>query len=154
MNETGISLENCFHRECLDVHVGLHQGGKVGRDATDARLFAKVWRFIWYKDSEPKLSLTREHQVEHEAYVVLLAGRTGARVPDLVAAGLAGWRDDALHLVRNPAGVRLADVEPERQTDAALDDPWANQGGGSKASAAASSGNSTSATASPARPPE
>ncbi len=51
----------------------------VGRDATDARLFAKLWRFVWYKDSGPTLSLTREHQVEHEAYVLFLAGRTGAR---------------------------------------------------------------------------
>jgi uncharacterized membrane protein YbhN (UPF0104 family) len=100
----------------------------VGRDATDARLFAKVWRFIWYKDSEPTLSLTRVHQVEHEAYVVLLALRTGARVPDLVAAGLAGWRDDALLAVRNPPGARLPDVGPERLTDAVLDDAWANLG--------------------------
>ena len=98
----------------------------VGRDATDARLFAKIWRFIWYKDAEPTLSLTREHQVEHEGYVVLLAGHTGARVPDLVAAGLAGWRDDALLVVRNPAGATLLDLEPERVTDAVLDDAWAN----------------------------
>ncbi len=98
----------------------------VGRDATDARLFAKLWRFVWYKDSEPTLSLTREHQVEHEAYIVLLAGRTGARVPDLVAAGLAGWRDDAVVVVRNPAGTSLHDAEAERVTDAVLDDAWAN----------------------------
>lgn len=98
----------------------------VGRDATDARLFAKLWRFIWYKDSEPTLSLTREHQVEHEGYVVLLAGHTGARVPNLVAAGLAGWRDDALLVVRNPSGATLLDVAPERVTDAVLDDAWGN----------------------------
>ena len=36
MNEPRIPLEDCFHRKCLNVHVGLHQGGKVGRDATDA----------------------------------------------------------------------------------------------------------------------
>ena len=98
----------------------------VGRDATDARLFAKLWRFIWYKDSGPTLTLTRANQVEHEAYVVLLAGRTGARVPDVVAAGLAGWRDDALLVVRNPAGSTLRDVEPARVTEAVLDDAWTN----------------------------
>ena len=98
----------------------------VGRDATDARLFAKLWRFIWYKDSGPTLSLTREHQVEHQAYVLFLAGRTGARLPDVVAAGLAGWRDDAIVVVRNPPGVRLSELEPERVTDAVLDDAWTN----------------------------
>ena len=100
----------------------------VGRDATDAHLFAKAWRFAWYKDSGPTLTLTREHQVEHRAYVLLLAGRTGARVPDLVAVGLAGWRDDAVLAVRNRPGVRLSDVEPAQVTDAVLDDAWANLG--------------------------
>ena len=98
----------------------------VGRDSTDARLFAHAWRFVWYKDSGPTLTLTREHQVEHRAYVLLLAGQTGARVPDLVAVGLAGWRDDAVLAVRNRPGVRLSDVDPERMTDAVLDDTWAN----------------------------
>jgi undecaprenyl-diphosphatase len=98
----------------------------VGRDGTDAQLFAKLWRFIWYKDSGPRLSLTREQQVEHQAYVLFLARRTGARLPDVVAAGLAGWRDDAIVVVRNPPGVRLSGVEPERVTDAILDDAWAN----------------------------
>ncbi len=100
----------------------------VGRDATDARLFAQAWRFVWYKDSGPTLTLTREHQVEHRAYVLLLAGQTRARVPGLVAVGLAGWRDDAVLAVRNPPGVRLSDVEPEHVTDAVLDDAWANLG--------------------------
>jgi glycosyltransferase 2 family protein len=98
----------------------------VGRDSTDARLFAKLWRFVWYKDSGPTLSLTREHQVEHQAYVLFLAGRTGARLPDVVAAGLAGWRDDAIVVVRNPPGVSLSGVEPERVADAVLDDAWTN----------------------------
>ena len=47
-------------------------------------------------------------------------------MPDLVAAGLAGWRDDALLVVRNPAGATLLDVAPARVTDAVLDDAWAN----------------------------
>jgi uncharacterized membrane protein YbhN (UPF0104 family) len=98
----------------------------VGRDGTDAQLFAKLWRFIWYKDSGPRLSLTREQQVEHQAYVLFLARRTGARLPDVVAAGLAGWRDDAIVVVRNPPGVSLSGVEPESVTDAILDDAWAN----------------------------
>lgn len=100
----------------------------VGRDATDAKLFAKLWRFVWYKDSGPTLSLTREQHVEHEAYVLLLARRSGARLPDVVAAGVAGARDDAVLVVRNPRGAPLANVEPERITDAVLDDAWSNLG--------------------------
>ena len=96
----------------------------VGRDSSDAHLASKLWRFLWYKDSEPTLTLTRGYQIEHQAYVLLLAGRTGARVPDLVAAGLAGWRDDAVLVVRNPEGDRLTDVDPERLTDSVLDDAW------------------------------
>lgn len=100
----------------------------VGRDGTDARLFAKLWHFLWYKDSGPTLSLTRENQVEHQAYVLLLAQRSGARLPDVVAAGVAGARDDAVLVVRNPGGDPLTEVEPERITDAVLDDAWANLG--------------------------
>ena len=29
----------------------------IGRDANDARLFAKAWRSLWYKDSGPTLTL-------------------------------------------------------------------------------------------------
>ena len=100
----------------------------VGRDSTDARLLAKVWRFIWYKDSGPTLSRTRTAQVEHQAYVLFLAGRTGAKVPELVVAGLAGWRDDALVVVRNPPGTSLQETESGRLTDAVLDDAWTNLG--------------------------
>lgn len=98
----------------------------LGRDSTDARLFHKLWRFVWYKDSGPTLSLTRMGQVEHEAYVLLLAARTGARVPDVVAAGVSGARDDAVLVARNPAGHRLTELDPDLVTDAVLDDAWAN----------------------------
>ncbi len=100
----------------------------VGRDAADARLLAKLWRFVWYKDSGPTLSLTREGQVEHEAYVLLLARRSGAHIPDVVAAGVAGDRDDAVLVVREPAGVPLTAAGAGAITDAVLDDGWANLG--------------------------
>jgi undecaprenyl-diphosphatase len=96
----------------------------VGRDSSDAHLLAKLWRFVWYKDSQSTMTLTRAHQVEHQAYVLLLARRTAAVVPELVAAGLAGWRDDALLVVRNPAGRRLSDVDAEAVTDVVLDRAW------------------------------
>ena len=39
-----------------------------GRDAHDAQLLAKLFRFVAYRDSGPTLTLTRVQQVEHEAY--------------------------------------------------------------------------------------
>lgn len=100
----------------------------VGRDSTDARLFAKLWRFVWYKDAGPTVSLRRGHQVEHEALILLLATRSGARVPELIAVGVAGARDDALLVVRHPAGPTLEDIDADRVTDSVLDDAWANLG--------------------------
>ena len=100
----------------------------VGRDSTDAQLFAKLWRFVWYKDAAPRLSLRRDQQVEHDALVLLLATRSGARVPELVAVGVAGARDDALLVVRNPAGPRLADLDADQLDDALLGDVWTNLG--------------------------
>ncbi len=98
----------------------------VGRDSTDARLFAKLWRSVWYKDTGPTVSLRRGQQVEHQALVLLLAQRSGAVVPDLLAVGIAGARDDALLVVRNPPGRTLADIAPDEIDDAVLDDAWAN----------------------------
>jgi hypothetical protein len=50
-------------------------------NAADARLLAKAGRFVWYRDSGPSLTITRLQQVEHEAYLTLLAGQAGAVVP-------------------------------------------------------------------------
>ena len=51
----------------------------IGRDEADARLLAKLWRFLFYLDSGPRLTLTRLQQVEHEAYLMLVAREAGAR---------------------------------------------------------------------------
>ena len=67
-----------------------------GRDASDAQLLAKTARFLFYRDSGPTLALTRRQQVEHEAYLTLMAARAGARVPAVLAAGPAGPAHDAL----------------------------------------------------------
>jgi glycosyltransferase 2 family protein len=97
----------------------------VGRDSTDARLLAKLWRFVWYKDAGPTLTLGRSQQVEHSALVLLLAERSGARVPELVAVGVAGARDDALLVVQDPPGRPLGD-HGEGLDDEVLADVWAN----------------------------
>ena len=81
-----------------------------------------VWRFLWYRDGGPTLSLTRLQQVEHEAFLTLLAGIREVPVAGTVAAGLdAGG--DAL-LVTERFGQGLDEVGAEA-TDAQLAAVWA-----------------------------
>ncbi len=98
----------------------------IGRDASDARLLAKFWRAIWYKDSGPTLQLTRAEQLEHRAYLLLLALRADVPVSEVVIAGVAGAKDDAVLVLREPEGEALVSTEPERITDAVLDSAWSN----------------------------
>ena len=102
---------------------GAHFGGATsgpidvslyGRDAHDAQLVAKLLRFVFYRGSGPTLTITRSQQVEHEAYLTLLAARAGVRAPDVaMVAGTAGPAGDALLVTRPPPGRALADLLPE-----------------------------------------
>ncbi len=83
-----------------------------GRDASDAQLLAKTARFALYRDSGPTLALTRRQQVEHEAYLIMMAERAGASVPEVLVAGPAGPARDALLVTRPPPGRPLADFTP------------------------------------------
>ena len=83
-----------------------------GRDAADAQLLSKTTRFLLYRDSGPTLTFTRRQQVEHEAYLTLMADRAGARVATVLAAGPAGPAKDALLVTRPPPGRRLAELAP------------------------------------------
>ena len=81
-----------------------------GRDAWDGQLVVSVWRFLWYREQGPTLSLTRMQQVEHEAFITLLAERRGALVDPVVAAG-ADSIGDALLVVRR-IGQPLSELAP------------------------------------------
>ena len=83
-----------------------------GRDASDAQLLAKTTRFLLYRDSGPTLTFTRRQQVEHEAYVTLMADRAGARVSRVLAAGPAGPARDALLVTCPPPGRLLSELTP------------------------------------------
>ncbi len=93
-----------------------------GRDAADARLLSKAGRFLFYRDSGPTLSFTRLQQVEHEAYLTLLADRGGVRVPEVIEAAKAGAAGDAVLVSRMPPGSPLTESEVADVTDEALDD--------------------------------
>ncbi len=92
-----------------------------GRDAADAQWLRKVWRFCVFRDSGPTLTLNRQQQVEHEAYLTFLAGHAGVLVPEVVAAGRCGPSRDAALVTRLPAGTRLAELDAEQVSDHDLD---------------------------------
>jgi uncharacterized protein (TIRG00374 family) len=93
-----------------------------GRDASDARVLAKLWRFAVYRDSGPTLILDRLQQVEHEAYLTLMAGRAGVLVPDVLAAGRFGPSHDAALVTRVPAGQALSQAGGAGLADGTLDE--------------------------------
>jgi uncharacterized membrane protein YbhN (UPF0104 family) len=96
-----------------------------GRDATDAQLLTKAWRFVFYRHSGAALALTRIQQVEHESSITQLAARAGARVPEVLAASTLGPSHDAVVITRAPAGQPLAQLDHERVTDTHFDDLFA-----------------------------
>ena len=93
-----------------------------GRDATDARAVAKLWRYCFYRDSGPTLILDRFQQVEHEAYITFMAGRAGVLVPEVLAVGQFGPSGDAAIVSRLPGGPTLAEAHPADVPDSSLDE--------------------------------
>ncbi|HET8787358.1 MAG TPA: lysylphosphatidylglycerol synthase transmembrane domain-containing protein, partial [Actinomycetes bacterium] len=97
-----------------------------GRDAWDGQLLASVWSSLWYRDDGPHLALGRRQQVEHEAFVTLLAERAGVAVLPVVAAGMASQRDALL--VTEITGRPLRTLDPGEVDDELLGGIWANAG--------------------------
>ena len=96
----------------------------IGRDATDAQLLTKVGRFLWYKDSGPVLSFSRQGQIEHRAFALLLAERAGVRVPSVVSASTIGSRGDATLVLDSVKGTTLDQLSQDQITDDFLVDTW------------------------------
>ena len=95
-----------------------------GRDAWDGQLLAAAWTALWYRGDTPHLALGRRQQVEHEAFVTLLAERAGVSVLPVVAAGMAS-EQDAL-LVTEATGRPLRALGPGEIGDELLEGIWAN----------------------------
>jgi uncharacterized protein (TIRG00374 family) len=112
----------------VEQFTGRDEAGKTielsvyGRDASDARMLAKLWRFCLYRDSGPTLILDRLQQVEHEAYLTLMAGRAGVPVPDVLAAGQFGPSRDAALVTRLPDGPALSQADAAGLADGTLDE--------------------------------
>jgi uncharacterized protein (TIRG00374 family) len=96
--------------------------GVYGRDAADARLLTKVGRFVLYRDSGPRLPVTRLQQVEHEAWLTVRAGQAGVSVPEVLEAGVSGPSNDALIVYRLPPAVALSEADTADVADVTLED--------------------------------
>jgi hypothetical protein len=79
-----------------------------GRDAHDTQLVATLWRTVWFRDPGSPAALGRIRQVEHEAFLTLLAGQAGLPTEPVVTAGETA-EGDAL-LVLRPIGRPLTEV--------------------------------------------
>jgi glycosyltransferase 2 family protein len=108
-----------------DTADGIARVKAIGRDQADSRFLAKLWRFVVYRDSGPPLTFTRLHQLEREAYLMLLAREAGVRVPKVIVVGSAGSGSACLAVERVGA-VALGELTPEVITDDVLEEIWAN----------------------------
>ncbi|HYN17822.1 MAG TPA: hypothetical protein VEY96_07045, partial [Actinomycetes bacterium] len=93
-----------------------------GRDAWDGQLIAVTWARLWYRDATRYSGVGRLKQVEHEAFVTLLAERAGVQVQPVVAAGPTDG-GDALLVLQAP-GRPLASLEDDQLDDALLQRLW------------------------------
>jgi uncharacterized protein (TIRG00374 family) len=93
-----------------------------GRDAWDGQFLASIWSSLWNRGEHPSLGFGRLQQVEHEAFVTLLAERAGVPVLPIVAAGMANERDALL--VSEISGRPLGSLDPDEVDDELLQGIW------------------------------
>ena len=91
LEPTGVALVNAVSPDGRQLLVKVY-----GRDAWDGQFLASIWSSMWNRGDRPSLGFGRRQQVEHEAFVTLLAERAGVSVLPIVAAGMANERDALL----------------------------------------------------------
>jgi uncharacterized protein (TIRG00374 family) len=97
-----------------------------GRDAWDGQFLASIWSSLWHRGERPSLGFGRLRQVEHEAFLTLLAERAGIPVLPVVAAGMANERDALL--VSEVTGRPIGSVEPNEVDDELVRNIWRAMG--------------------------
>jgi uncharacterized membrane protein YbhN (UPF0104 family) len=86
-----------------------------GRDAQDAALVNRFWRTVWLRDPGYEVGFGRLQQVEHEAFVTLLAQQADVLTNVVVTAG-ATETDDAVLVLRS-IGRPLTDLTETDQIE-------------------------------------
>lgn len=96
----------------------------MGRDQRDADLLYRLGRFLAFRETGDEAPFaTPKHQLEHEAYLALLATRAGVRVPEVVLSTSTG-DETWLEAQRFVDAVPLSRLDPDRIDDALLTDLW------------------------------
>ena len=116
---TSVSRLNGVVRVRAEAGDGADLDVKIyGRDAWDGQLLVTVWRQFWYRQGGQTLTLSRLQQVEHEAFLTLLAERRAVNTYSVVAAGTNVIGDAVLVVERR--GHVLLDADPlsDRQVTA------------------------------------
>jgi glycosyltransferase 2 family protein len=91
----------------------------LGRDAQDTQWLARRWRLLAYRDPPRSAPVGRLEQIEHEGLALLMAAKSGIRVPDVVIATL-GPEGDALIVTRQPDVAALELASPDEVSDEML----------------------------------
>jgi glycosyltransferase 2 family protein len=96
----------------------------VGRSHRDADALYRLWRFLTLRQAGDELPYPSvKQQVEHEAYLSLLAARAGVRTPALVAS--TPTVESTVFLVQEHVDGQAVDkVPPAQLQDATLADLW------------------------------
>ena len=84
-----------------------------GRDAHGWAVMNALWRSLWYREPISPAGLGRRQQVEHEAFLTLLASQGGIPTDTVITAGTTS-DDDALLVMRRTGRT----LDPDRDTDA------------------------------------
>ncbi len=96
----------------------------LGRDERSADLLLRTWRFAVFRGVEDSIGLASRHwRAEHEAFMTVLAGRTGACVPAVISAGSSSSGLAAIVEERIP-GRRLDAMEADEIDDDTLVKLW------------------------------
>ncbi len=117
LEPTGVALVDATSPDGKSLLVKVY-----GRDAWDGQFLASIWSSVWNRGERPSFGFGRLRQVEHEAFVTLLAERAGVPVLPLVAAGMATERDAVL--VTESTGRSFGSLAPEDISDDALEGIW------------------------------
>jgi undecaprenyl-diphosphatase len=97
----------------------------VDREQRNADLLFKAWRWLAFRHVEDEAPFaTPKQEVEHEAYVALLAARAGVRTPAVLAT--VGMAPNTALLVEERLPARSLDaLAPEEIPEGLLADMWA-----------------------------
>jgi uncharacterized membrane protein YbhN (UPF0104 family) len=95
----------------------------LGRDEWDQRAAATMWRFLWYRNSGAHRWIAPRQEVEHEAFLLMLAASRGVAVTPVAAAGMS-QTGDAL-VATEIVGRGFDHLAPEEIDDGLLDRCWA-----------------------------